>query len=192
MWLDRTSSADLTEGKFTMSERMLFKKGLAGIGVCLIISIMSVAGGSRGIMSVSASTEAATAAGSGAVDPTHLFDYDKNADLGVKEIKVEQRGDVSIHDITFVGVDEPVKAYLVVPAGSGPFAGILYVHWLEQSPNANRTEFLDEAVALASEGTVSLLIDAMWATKGWYNSRIPEADYQNSIKQVIVLRRAMD
>src|SRR5690349_5932343 len=57
------------------------------------------------------------------------FDYDQNAPLDLKEIGVEKRGNVTVRDITFVGTKEPVTAYLVTPAGAGPHAAILYVHW---------------------------------------------------------------
>jgi cephalosporin-C deacetylase-like acetyl esterase len=122
-----------------------------------------------------------------------LFNYDTKADLNIQEVGVETHGTVSVHDITFIGVKDPIKAYLVVPDGNGPFAGILYVHWLGESPETtNRTEFLDEAIKFAPRGAVSLLVDAMWAKPGWYGQRVPEDDYAASIQQVIALRRAMD
>jgi cephalosporin-C deacetylase-like acetyl esterase len=122
-----------------------------------------------------------------------VFDYDNKADLKVRKIGVEKRGDVTIRDITFAGVPgrDDVKAYLVEPESSGPFAGILWVHWLGEE-KANRTQHLEEAVALAPKGAVSLLVDAMWSAPDWYGKRVPEQDYDNSIRQVIELRRAMD
>lgn len=121
-----------------------------------------------------------------------LFRYDSNVPLDVKEVGRKMVGDVTVRDITFVGVAAPVKAYLVQPAGSGPFAAILYVHWLGEPSSTNRTQFLNEAVALAPKGVVSLLIDTMWAQPGWYKNRVPEEDYTYSIRQVVDLRRAMD
>jgi len=128
-----------------------------------------------------------------AADPD-LFSYDKNAPLDRRNVGTEQRGPVSIHDLTFVGVDKPVKAYLVTPAAAAttPHAAILYVHWLGEPATTNRTEFLEEAVTLAGRGVVSLLVDAMWSEPKWYKNRIPEEDYARSIRQVIELRRAMD
>jgi cephalosporin-C deacetylase-like acetyl esterase len=122
-----------------------------------------------------------------------LFNYDNTADLEIKEVGVERRGDVTIHDLSFVGVQgqAPTKAYLVVPDGEGPFAGILWIHWLGEE-NSNRTQFLEEAVALAPKGAISLLVDAMWSAPHWYSNRVPAEDYQRSIEQVITLRRAMD
>src|SRR5438874_509496 len=58
------------------------------------------------------------------------FDYDKTALLGTKEIGVEQRGDVSVHDITYMSPKGGVvPAYLVVPKGKGPFAAVVWGHW---------------------------------------------------------------
>lgn len=121
-----------------------------------------------------------------------LFDYDTSTSLDVHELGVDTRGGAVVHDLTFVGVKDPIKAYLVTPAQPGPHAAILYVHWLGDPATTNRTEFLDEAVALAGRGVVSLLVDTMWANPKWYGQRVPEEDYDHSVRQVIELRRAMD
>lgn len=122
---------------------------------------------------------------------TALFRY-KDSPVTVKEVSSEQRGDVTARDITFSpGPGREIKAYLVVPKGNGPFAGVLWVHWLGEE-KSNRTQFLDEAVRLAPKGTVSLLVDAMWSTPRWFGNRVLEKDYENSIRQVVELRRALD
>jgi cephalosporin-C deacetylase-like acetyl esterase len=123
-----------------------------------------------------------------------LFRYDAAADLQVQETGVENQGSVAVHDIRFTPVPgaDPVKAYLVIPDGKGPFAAVLWVHWLGEPATTNRTQFLKEAVGLAPRGVVSLLVDAMWSAPDWYGHRVPEQDHDNSIKQVIALRRAMD
>ena len=123
-----------------------------------------------------------------------LFRYDPAVDLKVEEAGVEKQGTVSVHDIRFTPVPgaEPVKAYIVVPEGKGPFAGVLWVHWLGEPATTNRTQFLKEAVDLAPKGIVSLLVEGMWSAPDWYGKRVPEQDYDNSIRQVIALRRAMD
>ena len=127
-----------------------------------------------------------------AADRTALFRYNDASPVTVKEVSFEQRGDVTVRDITFSpGPGREVKAYLVVPKGNGPFAGILWVHWLGEE-KSNRTQFLDEAVELAPKGAVSLLVDAMWSAPEWFGKRVPEKDYENSIRQVIELRRAVD
>lgn len=123
---------------------------------------------------------------------TNLFRYNDRSPIKIAEVSSEQRGDVTVRDITFSPAPErSVKAYLVVPKGNGPFAGILWVHWLGEE-KSNRTQFLNEAVELASKGTVSLLIDAMWSAPRWFGNRVLEKDYKNSIRQVIELRRAVD
>jgi pimeloyl-ACP methyl ester carboxylesterase len=84
---------------------------------------------------------------------------------------------------------------VVTPEGKGPFAGVLWVHWLGEPETTNRTQFLNEAVSLAARGVVSVLVDAMWSTAvnpDWFGKRVPDEDYGNSIRQVVALRRAMD
>jgi predicted esterase len=126
-----------------------------------------------------------------------IFDYDHAAPLDLKELGRATRDGALIRDVTFIGVKEPIKAYIVAPATAADpslpsHAGILYTHWLGEPATTNRTEFLNEAVALAGQGIVSVLVDAMWAQPKWYPDRVPEEDYDHAIRQVIELRRAMD
>lgn len=80
----------------------------------------------------------------------------------VKEVSSEQRGDVTVRDVTFSpGPRREVNAYLVAPKGNGPSAGVLRVHWRGED-KSNRNQFLEEAVELAPKGTASLLVDTMW------------------------------
>src|ERR1700728_1858684 len=118
------------------------------------------------------------------------FDYSATAPLDVKEVSVQQRDGVSIHDITYVSPNGgTVPAYLVVPKGPGKFAAILWGHWLmPNSPTASREEFLNEAIALAPAGVVSLLIDAPQARPGFKPAPNPALIAQ----QVIAMRRGVD
>jgi dienelactone hydrolase len=125
-----------------------------------------------------------------------LFDYDADADLQVEVIGTEERDGVTVQDITFVPIadEDPVKAYIVTPGSDAEsFAGILWGHWLGEE-NANRNQFLEEAVGLAREGVVSVMIDTMWSKPGWYGARSSklDEDYESGVKQVIRFRRAMD
>jgi cephalosporin-C deacetylase-like acetyl esterase len=97
------------------------------------------------------------------------FSYDKSAPLNVKRVSAEDRTGVTVEDVTYAGAGgDTVPAYLVIPKGGGKFAGIIWGHWLmEGAVNANRSEFLDEAIALASSGVVSLLIDAPQKRPGY-------------------------
>ncbi len=121
-----------------------------------------------------------------------LFQYEKGQ-LNIREVGSEKRGNVTIRDITFEGVPgkDRVEAYLVIPDGDGPFAGILWGHWLGHH-TSDRNQYLEEAVDLAAKGVVSLLINAMWAEPHWYENRVLEEDYENSIQQVVEMRKAMD
>src|SRR5579863_9555648 len=96
------------------------------------------------------------------------FDYDQKAPLDIREAGVEHRGAVAIHDISFASPKGGrVPAYLVVPEGKGPFAAMIWGHWyMPGSAFLNRKEFLDEAVALAPGGVISLLPDGPIARPG--------------------------
>ncbi len=131
----------------------------------------------------------------GATVPAAAFDYDRSRPFDLKVEKTEHRGDVTVQDVSYRRLDGSRNlAYLVVPPGPGPHPGIVFVHWLEDnSPTANRTEFLDEAVELASaSGAISLLPDTMWTPRGWFLKRNPANDYTVSIEQTRELRRAID
>lgn len=124
------------------------------------------------------------------------FDYDRRAPLGIKEIGVEQRGNVTIHDITYASPKGGVvPAYLVVPKGKGPFAAVIWGHWYwGNSPMRNRKEFLDEAVALAEAGVVSLLTDGPIARPGHVENKEPlnEQEVTDLVQQVTDMRRGVD
>lgn len=124
------------------------------------------------------------------------FDYDQQAAVILQEVGSERRGDITVKDITYASpVDgAPISAYLVLPDGAGPFPAILYVHWYEPtSPTSNRTQFLEEAVALAGEGVVSLLVETMWSEPTWYRQgRTLDTDFDDAVGQTIELRRALD
>lgn len=126
-----------------------------------------------------------------------MFDYDARQPLDIKEVSSEAREGALVRDITFASpYGEPVSAYLVSPRTSGPYPAVLYVHWLEKGADENRTEFLGEAIKLASEGVVSLLVNDLLAD--WPTSRLVwtgrDADFDRNlvIRQVVELRRALD
>src|SRR6266480_7754458 len=124
------------------------------------------------------------------------FDYDSKAELGIKEIGVEHRGGTAIYDITYASPKGGVvPAFLVVPTGKGPFAAIIWGHWYwPNSPARNRTEFLDEAVALAPAGAVSLLTDGPIARPGHVENNEPlnERQFLDLVQQIVDMRRGLD
>ena len=123
-----------------------------------------------------------------------LLAYDAQTPLDIKTVGTERQGGVLVEDITFQGVGETVSAYVVRPAeGAGPFAGVLYVHWFAPpDPTSNRTQYLDEAKALARRGTVSLLVSTFWSDPARYKARRWQTDFENSVTQAKNLRRALD
>jgi pimeloyl-ACP methyl ester carboxylesterase len=108
------------------------------------------------------------------------------------EVGAERRDGVVIHDVIYAAPGERlVAAYLVVPDAAGPFAAAIFLHWLGEV-DANRGQFVDEAVRLArtGPGLVSLLpqLDFPFASK-------PQGDATDKtrvIEQVVQLRRGLD
>lgn len=131
-------------------------------------------------------------------DLVRHFDYDREAPLGIKGIGVERRGNVRVYDITYASAKDGggvVPAYLVVPKGKGPFAAVIWGHWYwPNSPMRNRQEFLDEAVALAQAGVVSLLTDGPIARPGHVEDSDPLSEQQivDLVQQVTDMRRGVD
>src|SRR4051794_2906334 len=121
-------------------------------------------------------------------------DAGRNIPIDVQVSNTEHRAGVEILDVTFSNLTgSRTKAYLVVPPGKGPFAGILYVHWYEPpNPTSNRTEYVNEAVEMAKHGAVSLLPATMWSAFDWFPKRKREDDLKSSLQQLRELRRAMD
>jgi dienelactone hydrolase len=129
-------------------------------------------------------------------DALQRLGYDRRAPLDVNEVSVEKRGDVSVHDISYTSPKGGrVPAYLVVPAGKGPFAAILWGHWYwSNSPMRNRKEFLDEAVLLAQSGVVSLLPDGPIARPGHVENDAPlnEDQVTDLIQAIVDMRHGAD
>lgn len=125
------------------------------------------------------------------------FDYDAKAPLELKTIGTQKRGEATVYDVTYSSPKGGVvPAYLVVPAnGKGPFAAVIWGHWYwTNSEMRNRKQFLDEAVALAPAGVVSLLTDGPVARPGYVadNTPLSEKRSDDEVQQVIDMRRGAD
>ena len=124
------------------------------------------------------------------------YDYDQNAPIDLKIVGEQKRGDVTIYDISYASPKGGVvPAYLVVPKGKGPFAGIIWGHWYwTNSEMRNRKQFLDEAVAMAPTGVVSLLTDGPVARPGYQPFSEPLDDRRPAelVQAVIDMRRGVD
>ena len=79
------------------------------------------------------------------------------------------------------------------PEGEGPFAAVLYVHWYEpEAQDSNRSQFVEEAKEMARSGAVCLLIETLWSDLDFFLKRTQEDDMQNSMEEVVNIRRAVD
>lgn len=125
--------------------------------------------------------------------PSTAFEY-RRSKLDIKIKGTERRGDVTVKDITFADtMGGRTAAYLVESPGKASGPGVLFVHWYEpEAKDSNRTQFLDQAVELAHDGAISVLIETMWSDPQWFEKRRPEEDYLSSMRQVVELRRALD
>lgn len=117
----------------------------------------------------------------------------------MRETDVHKRGNIRLIELNYAGAGgDRVPAYLLIPPGGGPFPAIIWGHWLmKSSPLANKDEFMEEAVALAHSGVVSLLIDAPQARNDWVEAKggLLESVKQQSdaaLHQVTDLRRGVD
>ena len=129
-------------------------------------------------------------------DLVRHFDYDQKAPLEIKQIGVQRRATATVYDITYASPKAGVvPAYLVVPKGRGPFAAVVWGHWYWQNSSMrNRKEFLDEAIALAPAGVVSLLTDGPIARPGHVENKDPlnEQDIVDLVQAVVDFRRGVD
>jgi len=133
------------------------------------------------------------------------FAYDQNLPLDIKdETKPQHRMGTAVRDISFSNaLGGRVAAYLILPPPEikPPYAGMVWAHWLEpESHDSNRTQFLDEAVELSTQGVVSILPDGFWSTspKRWAEKPVfwwkteAKHDTELSARQVVEIRRALD
>ena len=143
---------------------------------------------------VRARAQTAPAAATAGTLPALLAD-DGRVPPDLRVVGTETREGVTVEDVTFKGPGgAPVAAYVVRPAeGRGPFAAVLFVHWFSPPhANSNRTQFLEEARALARRGAVSLLVSTFWSDPARYRARRWQDDYRNTINQARDLRLALD
>jgi len=133
--------------------------------------------------------------------------YDQSLPLDVRQIGIQERNGVKVQDVTYASPvgdraqavgpkGGMVSAYLVVPAGKGPFPAVIYGHWcMPGSEKKNRTEFLEEAVVLAQQsGVISLLPDHVSVRPGFVDDDKPFSENQVAVmvQQVVNLRRGAD
>ena len=122
------------------------------------------------------------------------FDYDTSAPLRfVDHGQVnDAKGSISVRDVSFeLPSGTAVEGFLVVPAGTGPFPGVVFLH----GSGGDRTELLLAGIELAGRGVESLLITSPPTTT--YSTKAPPeeqlaAQRAASIDSVVAARRAAD
>lgn len=87
---------------------------------------------------------------------------------------------------------EEAEAFLVEPLDGGRGAAVLFLHWFDtEAPDGNRTQFLDEAVALAANhGVVSVLPQGRFPWAAGPTDAVADASRIRS--EVAAHRRALD
>ena len=84
-------------------------------------------------------------------------------------------------------------AEMVRPEGQASLAAILYVHWYEpESIDSHRTQFTAEATEMTRAGAVCMSIETLWSDRDFFLKRTQQDDMQNSMEEVVNIRRAMD
>ena len=117
------------------------------------------------------------------------FNYDSEIPLDIREESVFEEDGIQIHSISYAGPKGRVPAYLVVPPGDGPFAGIIFLHWGQ----GDRNEFVDEALLFAQMGAISLLIDGPFNRPDFaLVDTGPGYRYTVYIQTVLDVRRGVD
>jgi dienelactone hydrolase len=146
------------------------------------------------IFMISTVADAAESTAHGLSGLVHLFDYDSQQPLNIRDKTLKEFSCGVLHDITYVSPSGGlVSAYQIVPKGRGPFAAVVFGHW----GNGTRGEFIPDAKAYACTGVVSLLPDYAWERpRPWYSEiddfAHPDLDRKARISTVIELRRAID
>jgi predicted esterase len=79
------------------------------------------------------------------------------------------------------------------PESGEVLAAIFYVHWYEpESRDSNRGQFVEEAKEMARGGAVCLLIETLWSDPDFFIKRTQADDMQNSMEEVVNIRRVTD
>src|SRR5215212_148004 len=79
------------------------------------------------------------------------------------------------------------------PDSDGSYAAILYLHWYEsESIDSHRSQFEQEAQEMARGGAICISIETLWSDRDFFLKRTQEDDLQNSVEEIVNIRRAID
>lgn len=122
------------------------------------------------------------------------LDYDASATLDVQVVKTEIRGNTRVIDLSYASpLGGRVPAFLVLPEGGGKHPAAVFLH----PGQGDRSTFLNEAVAMAERGLVSLLIGGPFTrpeNKGQRggNPWEPAASRKEQVQGIVDVRRGFD
>lgn len=115
-----------------------------------------------------------------------LYDYDASIPLDVTYSTEYPDQNSTVTTVAYQGTENcQASALLVMPEGEGPFPAVIYLHRIP----AFKTQFISEAIDLAGQGVVSLLLDSPF-DQGCYDLNARNA--QGFIDTVIFIRRGID
>jgi dienelactone hydrolase len=165
-----------------------------GLGILAACSSQAGPGAQTAAVAATRTTAAPTPTPIPVADLRPLFNYDATAPLDLEEAGVEYRDGIAVQDVSYASpasMGGRVTAYLIVPPGQGPFAGVLFAH----PGDGSRASFLDEGVALARAGAVALLADAPWARPEPWRREFdytPGNDRDIYVQDIVDLHRGVD
>jgi fermentation-respiration switch protein FrsA (DUF1100 family) len=120
----------------------------------------------------------------------HLFGYEAASPVLISEESVQQKDGYTVHNIHYPSPKTgDVPAYLVVPEGPGPFAGIILMH----GSSGSRETLVPLAEDLVHTGAVVLTISAPSARidgRDWIT--FTPQDREEQIQLMIDLRRGVE
>jgi dienelactone hydrolase len=121
--------------------------------------------------------------------PLHLFEYDRSAPLEVQSSPLEQREGVAIHTVSYASPKGGrVNGRLFVPAGNGPFAGVVLAHGMP----GNAEAFTGRGVYIARHGAVVIAIDAPFNRREGGPLTFSARDSAEQVQLIVDLQRAVD
>lgn len=120
----------------------------------------------------------------------HLFDYDAETQVEITENDIQHKNGYTVEDIQYPSPNGGnVPAYLVVPEGPGPFAGMILMH----GSSGSRETLLPLAEDIVHTGAVVLTISgpsARSAGRSWIH--FTPQDREEQIQLMVDLRRGVD
>jgi len=127
-----------------------------------------------------------------------VFRYDRSAPLELRDSLLGVEDGVAIHEISFASPKGGrATGLLLVPAGPGPFAGIVVQHGAPGRVDSSlitvlRTHVLANAMAVARAGAVAVALEAPWARRLEPPVTFTTQDSVDQVHLIVDLQRTVD